>query len=81
MTEQDRSLVVTFPRVVAEDASLKPRIMASVASTSKTTEKTPQASEEKKPETAQHLGVLEEDDEFEEFAVAGGSIPPDSSSS
>lgn len=61
-------------------AVLKQRTMTSVASTSKKTENTPQASEEKKQETAQHLGVLEEDDEFEEFAVAGGSISPDSSS-
>ena len=73
--------VVTFPRFIelAEDASLKRRIMSSIASTSKT-ENTPQASKEKKVETAQHLGVLEEDDEFEEFAVAGRSIPFDSSS-
>jgi len=43
--------------------------MSTSASTSKVTETTSKAVEQK-PETTQHLGVLEEDDEFEEFAVA-----------
>ncbi|KAF8223840.1 hypothetical protein L208DRAFT_1314912 [Tricholoma matsutake] len=38
-------------------------------STSKPTEK-PKAAEEEKPDDQHHLGVLEEDDEFEEFPVA-----------
>ncbi|KAJ3716099.1 DSS1/SEM1 family-domain-containing protein [Lentinula raphanica] len=33
-------------------------------------EKTPTKADEKKQETRPHLGVLEEDDEFEEFAAA-----------
>ncbi|KAG6817349.1 hypothetical protein H0H87_009948 [Tephrocybe sp. NHM501043] len=43
--------------------------MSSSASTSKTAETSSKPSE-KKPEATQHLGVLEEDDEFEEFPVA-----------
>lgn len=43
--------------------------MSSTASTSKPTENS-QASEKKKTDETQHLGVLEEDDEFEEFQVA-----------
>jgi 26 proteasome complex subunit DSS1 len=44
--------------------------MSSSASTSKQPE-TPKTADVPKPEDAQpHLGVLEEDDEFEEFAVA-----------
>ncbi|KAG6908325.1 hypothetical protein DXG01_005236 [Tephrocybe rancida] len=43
--------------------------MSASASTSKTTESTSKALEQK-PEATQHLGVLEEDDEFEEFHVA-----------
>jgi 26 proteasome complex subunit DSS1 len=38
------------------------------ASTSKPTEATPAT---KEPESTPHLGVLEEDDEFEEFEAAG----------
>ncbi|KAG6813906.1 hypothetical protein H0H92_005755 [Tricholoma furcatifolium] len=44
--------------------------MSSSASTSKATETKPKVVEEKQPETTHHLGVLEEDDEFEEFPVA-----------
>lgn len=44
----------------------------SSASTSKQPETSTKAAEpEKAQETQPHLGVLEEDDEFEEFAVAG----------
>lgn len=46
--------------------------MSSSASSSKPTEKPTTPKESTKEETApQNLGVLEEDDEFEEFAVAG----------
>jgi len=46
--------------------------MSTSASTSKPTEKAPKAGEEQKPQEDQHhLGVLEEDDEFEEFPVVG----------
>jgi len=44
--------------------------MSSSASTSKPTEKTTQLAEKKNETATSHLGVLEEDDEFEEFAVA-----------
>ncbi len=44
----------------------------SAASTSKAkTQEKGSKPEEKKQETRPHLGVLEEDDEFEEFAAAG----------
>ncbi|KAI5998708.1 DSS1/SEM1 family-domain-containing protein [Pisolithus albus] len=43
--------------------------MSSTASTSKPTENS-QASAKQKTDETQHLGVLEEDDEFEEFQVA-----------
>jgi 26 proteasome complex subunit DSS1 len=47
-------------------------MMSTPASTSKSTEKTDKpAEEEKTKEEQHHLGVLEEDDEFEEFPVAG----------
>lgn len=50
--------------------------MSTSASTSKPTEKGPKAGNEEKPqEGPHHLGVLEEDDEFEEFPVAG-TWPP-----
>jgi 26 proteasome complex subunit DSS1 len=46
--------------------------MSSSASTSKPEESAPQATEQPKKDGSQlHLGVLEEDDEFEEFAIAG----------
>jgi len=45
---------------------------SSAASTSKPAESLTKANEQTKEEDAQPtLGVLEEDDEFEEFAVAG----------
>jgi len=44
--------------------------MSSVATTSKASNSTSNAAEEQKQEATQHLGVLEEDDEFEEFDVA-----------
>jgi 26 proteasome complex subunit DSS1 len=50
--------------------------MSSTASTSKATETTPKTANEQKSEATQHLGVLEEDDEFEEFAAAGPSCSP-----
>ncbi|KAI6097596.1 DSS1/SEM1 family-domain-containing protein [Pisolithus croceorrhizus] len=43
--------------------------MSSTAGTSKSTENS-KASEKQKTDETQHLGVLEEDDEFEEFQVA-----------
>ncbi|KAG5644378.1 hypothetical protein DXG03_008606 [Asterophora parasitica] len=43
--------------------------MSASASTSKATESTSKVADQK-PEATQHLGVLEEDDEFEEFEVA-----------
>ncbi|KAI6155626.1 DSS1/SEM1 family-domain-containing protein [Pisolithus tinctorius] len=43
--------------------------MSSTASTSKPTENS-KISEKQKTDGTQHLGVLEEDDEFEEFPVA-----------
>jgi len=47
-------------------------IMSSSTSTSKPSENTTTAAEQPKEEdNHSHLGVLEEDDEFEEFAVAG----------
>ena len=50
--------------------------MATSASTSKPTEKgAKDAGEEKTQDARHHLGVLEEDDEFEEFPVAG-LLPP-----
>jgi hypothetical protein len=50
--------------------------MSSTASTSKPAETTPKPAEEpKKDESQLHLGVLEEDDEFEEFPVAGAYFP------
>jgi 26 proteasome complex subunit DSS1 len=46
--------------------------MSTSASTSKPAEKDPKPGNDEKPqETQPHLGVLEEDDEFEEFSVAG----------
>jgi 26 proteasome complex subunit DSS1 len=46
--------------------------MSTSASTSKPADKTEKTSEEEKTQEDQHhLGVLEEDDEFEEFPVAG----------
>ncbi|KAG5337201.1 hypothetical protein C0989_010331 [Termitomyces sp. Mn162] len=44
--------------------------MSASASTSKTTENTSKVNEQKSEVTQHHLGVLEEDDEFEEFEVA-----------
>jgi len=45
--------------------------MSTSASTSKPAEKDPKPGNDEKPqETQPHLGVLEEDDEFEEFSVA-----------
>ncbi|KAF9466550.1 DSS1/SEM1 family-domain-containing protein [Collybia nuda] len=45
--------------------------MSTSASSSKPTEENPKVIEQQKPtEDSQHLGVLEEDDEFEEFPVA-----------
>lgn len=44
--------------------------MSASASAEKTAEK--KIAEEDKPQEEHHLGVLEEDDEFEEFPVAGG---------
>ncbi len=46
---------------------------ASAASTSKPVQSTSAAVEHTKDDDVPHLGVLEEDDEFEEFAVAGTS--------
>lgn len=43
----------------------------SSASNSKVTE-TPKPAEQPQQEAQPHVGVLEEDDEFEEFPVAGG---------
>jgi hypothetical protein len=46
--------------------------MSSSASTSKSVDTAKKAVEDKPKQTANpHLGVLEEDDEFEEFPVAG----------
>jgi 26 proteasome complex subunit DSS1 len=46
--------------------------MATSASTSKPADKAAKTDEEEKTQDDQHhLGVLEEDDEFEEFPVAG----------
>ncbi|KAJ4480016.1 DSS1/SEM1 family-domain-containing protein [Lentinula aciculospora] len=42
----------------------------STASSSKTQDKPANVDEKKKQETRPHLGVLEEDDEFEEFTAA-----------
>jgi len=47
--------------------------MSSTAN-SKTSESSKSAEQPAKPEAQPHLGVLEEDDEFEEFAVAGSFI-------
>ncbi|KAG6820938.1 hypothetical protein H0H93_009174 [Arthromyces matolae] len=44
--------------------------MSASASTSKATESTSKTAEQKPETTQHHLGVLEEDDEFEEFEVA-----------
>jgi len=44
--------------------------MSTTASSSKPTENASKPLEQQKPENTQNLGVLEEDDEFEEFAVA-----------
>ncbi|KIO14638.1 hypothetical protein M404DRAFT_17510 [Pisolithus tinctorius Marx 270] len=49
--------------------------MSSTASTSKPTENS-KISEKQKTDGTQHLGVLEEDDEFEEFPVAGAPTCP-----
>ena len=46
---------------------------ASAASTSQPVQSTSAAVEHTKDDDVPHLGVLEEDDEFEEFAVAGTS--------
>ena len=43
----------------------------SSSSNSKPTEQSSKVTEETKQESQPHLGVLEEDDEFEEFPVAG----------
>ena len=45
--------------------------MSSAASTSKTKADEKPANIEETKDTRPHLGVLEEDDEFEEFAAAG----------
>ena len=50
--------------------------MSSSASTSQPVQSTSAAVEHTKDDDVPHLGVLEEDDEFEEFAVAGASRPP-----
>ena len=44
---------------------------ASAASTSQPVQSTSASIEHTKDDDVPHLGVLEEDDEFEEFAVAG----------
>ena len=44
---------------------------ASTASTSQPVQSTSASIEHTKDDDVPHLGVLEEDDEFEEFAVAG----------
>ena len=46
---------------------------ASASSTSQPVQSTSAAVEHTKDDDVPHLGVLEEDDEFEEFAVAGTS--------
>jgi 26 proteasome complex subunit DSS1 len=52
--------------------------MATSASTSKPADKAAKTDEEEKTQDDQHhLGVLEEDDEFEEFPVAGSWPPHD----
>ena len=62
--------------------------MSSSASTSQPVQSTSAAVEHTKDDDVPHLGVLEEDDEFEEFSVAGMRVlgwrrryaPPDLSS-
>ena len=49
--------------------------MSSSASTSHPVQSTSAAVEHTKDDDVPHLGVLEEDDEFEEFAVAGTFRP------
>lgn len=46
--------------------------MSSTPNASKPEENASKVPEKPKPEDAPHLGVLEEDDEFEEFECAGG---------
>ena len=52
-------------------ACLQTTLSASAASTSQPIQSTSAAVEHTKDDDVPHLGVLEEDDEFEEFAVAG----------
>lgn len=47
--------------------------MTSTPEKSKSTDNS-KVSEEKKDDSAHHLGVLEEDDEFEEFVAAGATL-------